>query len=92
MEDLCDAGKIRANQSATSSLTIWGCSLLETAAHQASVNKSAWLQVSTVTEAVNFCRENILLEAWGPFGQGELFQNPDVQLRLTSTIVQIALA
>ena len=37
---------------------------------------------------MDFCRaHDILLEAWGPFGQGELFQNPSVQ-----AMAQIALA
>ena len=45
---------------------------------------------------MNFCREHeILLEAWGPFGQGELFQNPAVQAvadKYGKTIAQVALA
>ena len=70
--------------------------LLETARMTPAVNQIRLAPGVYQTEAVNFCRErNILLEAWGPFGQGELFQNPAVQAvadKYGKTIAQITLA
>ena len=47
-------------------------------------------------EVVDYCREKgILLEAWGPFGQGELFDSKQVQEIAANhgkSVAQIALA
>ncbi len=47
-------------------------------------------------EVVDYCREKgILLEAWGPFGQGELFEQKEVQeiaAKHGKSVAQIALA
>ena len=70
--------------------------LLETARMTPAVNQIRLAPGVYQTEAVNFCRKHeILLEAWGPFGQGELFQNPAVQAvadKYGKTIAQVALA
>ena len=95
MEDLYEAGKIRAI-GVSNFLPHHLEALLETARIRPAVNQIRLAPGVYKTEAVNFCREsNILLEAWGPFGQGELFQNPDVQAvadKYGKTIAQIALA
>ncbi|MEX2785587.1 aldo/keto reductase [Streptococcus sp. H49] len=47
-------------------------------------------------EVVNYCREHkIVIEAWGPLGQGELFTNTEMQAladKYGKTIAQLALA
>ncbi len=47
-------------------------------------------------ETVDYCRKHdILLEAWGPFGQGELFHNEEVKAvadKYGKSVAQIALA
>ena len=47
-------------------------------------------------EVVDYCREKgILLEAWGPFGQGELFDSKEVQEIAANhgkSVAQLALA
>ena len=95
MEDLYNAGKIRAI-GVSNFLPHHLEALLETARMTPAVNQIRLAPGVYQTEAVNFCRErNILLEAWGPFGQGELFQNPAVQAvadKYGKTIAQIALA
>ena len=95
MEDLYNAGKIRAI-GVSNFLPHHLEALLETARMTPAVNQIRLAPGVYQAEAVNFCRErNILLEAWGPFGQGELFQNPDVQAvadKYGKTIAQVALA
>ena len=95
MEDLYEAGKIRAI-GVSNFLPHHLEALLETARIRPAVNQIRLAPGVYQTEAVNFCREHeILLEAWGPFGQGELFQNPDVQTladKYSKTIAQVALA
>lgn len=47
-------------------------------------------------EAINYCQsKDIKIEAWGPFGQGELFSNPtmlELAKKYQKTVAQIALA
>lgn len=95
MEDLYNAGKIRAI-GVSNFLPHHLEALLETARMTPAVNQIRLAPGVYQTEAVNCCREHeILLEAWGPFGQGELFQNPDVQSvadKYGKSIAQVALA
>ena len=95
MEDLYQAGKIRAI-GVSNFLPHHLEALLETARVTPAVNQIRLAPGVYQTEAVDFCRaHDILLEAWGPFGQGELFQNPAVQAiadKYGKTIAQIALA
>ena len=95
LEDLYNAGKIRAI-GVSNFLPHHLEALLETARMTPAVNQIRLAPGVYQTEAVNFCREHeILLEAWGPFGQGELFQNPavqDVADKYGKTIAQVALA
>lgn len=95
MEDLYQAGKIRAI-GVSNFLPHHLEALLETARVTPAVNQIRLAPGVYQTEAVDFCRaHDILLEAWGPFGQGELFQNPAVQAmadKYGKTVAQIALA
>lgn len=95
MEDLYEAGKIRAI-GVSNFLPHHLEALLETARITPAVNQIRLAPGVYQTEVVDFCRERgILLEAWGPFGQGELFQNPVVQAvadKYGKTIAQVALA
>ena len=95
MEDLYQEGKIRAigvSNFLPKHLDV----LLETARIVPAVNQVRLAPGVYQEEVVDYCREKgILLEAWGPFGQGELFQNPAVQAmadKYGKTIAQIALA
>ena len=95
MEDLYNLGKIRAI-GVSNFLPHHLEALLETARMTPAVNQIRLAPGVYQTEAVNSCREHeILLEAWGPFGQGELFQNPAVQAvadKYGKIIAQVALA
>ena len=95
MEDLYNLGKIRAI-GVSNFLPHHLEALLEKARMTPAVNQIRLAPGVYQTEAVNSCREHeILLEAWGPFGQGELFQNPAVQAvadKYGKTIAQIVLA
>ncbi|KXT86077.1 aldo/keto reductase [Streptococcus panodentis] len=95
MEDLYQEGLIRAI-GVSNFLPHHLEALLETARLTPAVNQIRLAPGVYQTETVAFCREqDILLEAWGPFGQGELFQNPAVQTvadKYGKTIAQVALA
>lgn len=70
--------------------------LLETATIIPAVNQVRLAPGVYQEEVVDFCREKgILLEAWGPFGQGELFDSKQVQeiaVNHGKSVAQIALA
>lgn len=95
MEDLCEAGEIRAI-GVSNFLPHHLDPLLETARVTPAVNQIRLAPGVYQTEAVDYCRKrDILLEAWGPFGQGELFQNTQIQTmaaKYGKTVAQLALA
>ena len=79
MEDLYQEGKIRAI-GVSNFLPHHLDALLETAKILPAVNQVRLAPGVYQEEVVDYCREKgILLEAWGPFGQGELFDSKKVQ-------------
>ena len=95
MEDLYLEGKIRAI-GVSNFLPHHLDVLLETAKILPAVNQVRLAPGVYQEEVVDYCREKgILLEAWGPFGQGELFDNKQVQEIAENhgkSVAQIALA
>ena len=95
MEDLYKEGKIRAI-GVSNFLPHHLDALLETARVIPAVNQVRLAPGVYQEEVVAYCREKgILLEAWGPFGQGELFEQKEVQEIATKhgkSVAQIALA
>ena len=79
MEDLYQEGKIRAI-GVSNFLPHHLDALLETAKILPAVNQVRLAPGVYQEEVVDYCREKgILLEAWGPFGQGELFDQEEVK-------------
>ena len=95
MEDLYQEGKIRAI-GVSNFLPHHLDALLETARVIPAVNQVRLAPGVYQEEVVDYCKEKgILLEAWGPFGQGELFEQKEVQkiaAKHGKTVAQIALA
>ena len=95
MEDLYQEGKIRAI-GVSNFLPHHLDALLETVKILPAVNQVRLAPGVYQEEVVDYCREKgILLEAWGPFGQGELFDSKQVQeiaLNHGKSVAQIALA
>ena len=95
MEDLYQEGKIRAI-GVSNFLPHHLEALLETARVIPAVNQVRLAPGVYQEEVVSCCREKgILLEAWGPFGQGELFDKKEVQeiaAKHGKSVAQIALA
>ena len=95
MEDLYLEGKIRAI-GVSNFLPHHLDALLETAKILPAVNQVRLAPGVYQEEVVDYCREKgILLEAWGPFGQGELFDSKQVQEIAANhgkSVAQIALA
>lgn len=95
MENLYQEGKIRAI-GVSNFLPKHLDALLETARIIPAVNQVRLAPGVYQEEVVAYCREKgILLEAWGPFGQGELFDKKEVQEIATKhgkSAAQIALA
>ena len=95
MEDLYQEGKIRAI-GVSNFLPHHLDALLETARIIPAVNQVRLAPGVCQEEVVDYCKEKgILLEAWGPFGQGELFEQKEVQkiaAKHGKTVAQIALA
>ena len=95
MEDLYKEGKIRAI-GVSNFLPHHLDALLETARVIPAVNQVRLAPGVYQEEVVDYCKEKgILLEAWGPFGQGELFDKKEVQEIATKhgkSVAQIALA
>lgn len=95
MEDLYQEGKIRAI-GVSNFLPHHLDALLETAKIFPAVNQVRLAPGVHQDQVVAYCREKgILLEAWGPFGQGELFDSKQVQEIATNhgkSVAQIALA
>lgn len=95
MEDLYKEGKIRAI-GVSNFLPHHLDALLETVRVIPAVNQVRLAPGVYQEEVVAYCREKgILLEAWGPFGQGELFDKKEVQEIATKhgkSVAQIALA
>ena len=95
MEDLYLEGKIRAI-GVSNFLPHHLDALLETATIVPAVNQVRLAPGVYQEEVVDYCREKgILLEAWGPFGQGELFDQEEVKeiaARHEKSVAQIALA
>lgn len=95
MEDLYQEGKIRAI-GVSNFLPHHLDALLETATIVPAVNQVRLAPGVYQEEVVDYCREKgILLEAWGPFGQGELFDSKQVQEIAANhgkSVAQIALA
>ena len=95
MEDLYQEGKISAI-GVSNFLPHHLDALLETARVIPAVNQVRLAPGVYQEEVVAYCREKeILLEAWGPFGQGELFDKKEVQEIATKhgkSVAQIALA
>ncbi|KXU07951.1 aldo/keto reductase [Streptococcus oralis] len=95
MEDLYQEGKIRAI-GVSNFLPHHLDALLETARIIPAVNQVRLALGVYQEEVVDYCKEKgILLEAWGPFGQGELFEQKEVQKiadKHGKSVAQIALA
>ena len=95
MEDLYREGKIRAI-GVSNFLPHHLEPLLETARILPAVNQIRLAPGVYQAEIVDYCRKHdILLEAWGPFGQGELFHNEEVEAmadKYGKSVAQIALA
>ena len=95
MEDMLAAGKVRAI-GISNFLPHHLEALLETARVIPAVNQIRLAPGVYQSEAIAASRKHgILLEAWGPFGQGELFQNEQVKEMATKygkTVAQLALA
>ena len=95
MEDLYQEGKIRAI-GVSNFFPKHLNTLLETARIVPAVNQVRLAPGVYQEEVVDYCREKgILLEAWGPFGQGELFDKKEVQeiaAKHGKSVAQIALA
>ena len=95
MEDMLAAGKVRAI-GVSNFLPHHLEALLETARVIPAVNQIRLAPGVYQSEAIAASRKHgILLEAWGPFGQGELFQNEQVKEVATKygkTVAQLALA
>ena len=95
MEDLYQEGKIRAI-GVSNFLPHHLEALLKTARIIPAVNQVRLAPGVYQEEVVDYCREKeILLEAWGPFGQGELFDKTEVQqiaAKHGKSVAQIALA
>ena len=95
MEDLYQEGKIRAI-GVSNFLPHHLDALLETARIIPAVNQVRLAPGVYQEEVVDYRREKgILLEAWGPFGQGELFEKKEVQeiaAKYGKSVAQIALA
>lgn len=95
MEDLYQEGKIRAI-GVSNFLPHHLDALIKTATIVPAVNQVRLAPGVYQEEVVDYCREKgILLEAWGPFGQGELFNSKEVQEIASNhekTVAQIALA
>ncbi|CIY88569.1 2%2C5-diketo-D-gluconic acid reductase A [Streptococcus pneumoniae] len=95
MEDFYQEGKIRAI-GVSNFLPHHLDALLETAKILPAVNQVRLAPGVYQEEVVAYCREKgILLEAWGPFGQGELFDSKEVQEIAANhgkSVAQIALA
>lgn len=95
MEDLYQEGKIRAI-GVSNFLPHHLDALLATATIVPAVNQVRLAPGVYQEEVVAYCREKgILLEAWGPFGQGELFDSKEVQEIAANhgkSVAQIALA
>lgn len=95
MEDIYKEGKIRAI-GVSNFLPHHLDALLETARIIPAVNQVRLAPGVYQEEVVDYCREKgILLEAWGPFGQGELFDKTEVQeiaAKHGKLVAQIALA
>ena len=95
MEDLYQEGKIRAI-GVSNFLPHHLDALLETAKILPAVNQVRLAPGVFQEEVVDYCREKgILLEAWGPFGQGELFDSKQVQEIAENhgkSVAQVALA
>ena len=78
MEDMQAEGKIRSI-GVSNFLPHHLDALLESANVLPAVNQIRLAPGVYQEEVVRYCRDKgILLEAWGPFGQGELFQNETV--------------
>ncbi|MBP2623499.1 aldo/keto reductase [Streptococcus oricebi] len=95
MEELYQAGKIRAI-GVSNFLEHHLDALLDTATIVPAVNQIRLAPGVYQESIVDYCRKRgILLEAWGPFGQGELFSRPDLQVlaeKYGKTPAQLALA
>ena len=95
MEDLYKEGKIRAI-GVSNFLPHHLDALLETARVIPAVNQVRLAPGVYQEAVVAYCKEKgILLEAWGPFGQGELFDKKEVQeiaAKHGKSVAQIALA
>ncbi|EGR92430.1 MULTISPECIES: aldo/keto reductase [Streptococcus] len=95
MEDLYQEGKIRAI-GVSNFLPHHLDALLETARVIPAVNQVRLAPGVYQEEVVAYCKEKgILLEAWGPFGQGELFDKKGVQeiaAKHGKSVAQLALA
>ena len=95
MEDLYQEGKIRAI-GVSNFLPHHLDALLETVRVIPAVNQVRLAPGVYQEEVVDYCKEKgILLEAWGPFGQGELFDKKEVQeiaAKHGKSVAQIVLA
>ena len=95
MEDLYQEGKIRAI-GVSNFLPHHLDALLEKARIIPAVNQVRLAPGVYQEEVVDYCKDKgILLEAWGPFGQGELFEQKEVQkiaAKHGKSVAQIALA
>ena len=95
MEDLYQEGKIRAI-GVSNFLPKHLNALLKTARIVPAVNQVRLAPGVYQEEVVAYCKEKgILLEAWGPFGQGELFDKKGVQeiaAKHGKSVAQISLA
>jgi len=94
MEELYQEGKIRAI-GVSNFMPEHLKPLMETTIIQPMVNQIELHPGFNQTETVDFCKENhIVVEAWGPFSQGEIFktdQLQDIARKHNKTVAQVCL-
>ncbi|AEF24703.1 aldo/keto reductase [Streptococcus parauberis] len=95
MEEAVDAGLVKTI-GVSNFLVHHLEALAETAKIAPAVNQIRLAPGCYQTEVVDYCKEhNIILEAWGPLGQGDIFTNEEMQAlaeKYGKTVAQLALA
>ncbi|PIA85764.1 aldo/keto reductase [Streptococcus parauberis] len=95
MEEAVDAGLVKTI-GVSNFLVHHLKALAETAKIAPAVNQIRLAPGCYQTEVVDYCKEhNIILEAWGPLGQGDIFTNEEMQAlaeKYGKTVAQLALA
>lgn len=95
MEEAVDAGLVKTI-GVSNFLVHHLEALAETAKIAPAVNQIRLAPGCYQTKVVDYCKEhNIILEAWGPLGQGDIFTNEEMQAlaeKYGKTVAQLALA